>query len=330
MLSRMSSPPSSDLRPFLKWAGGKRQLLPAILRLIPDHFETYHEPFLGGGAVFFALAAEGRFKRAVLGDQNRDLICCYQAIANDVESVIEELRRHPYDEAHYYKVRSRIPEKMSLHARAARTIYLNRAGFNGLYRVNQSGQFNVPFGSYKRPLICDEPRLRRVAEALQGVKVECRDFVDSAVEADRGDFVYFDPPYVPLSATSSFTAYSKDGFGLAEQTRLAATLRALGARGVPALLSNSDCPVTVDLYRGLPMERLVVRRSINSVGTGRGGVSELLVRSYEYETRRNKNEGRKRRAPSAFVAGSPRPKPVPALPASRRPRPAPVAPQRSS
>jgi DNA adenine methylase len=316
--------------PFLKWAGGKRQLLPAILRLAPDVIDTYYEPFLGGGAVFFALAAERRFRRAVLGDQNRDLISCYQAIRDDVGGVIKALLQHRYDETEYYAIRARHPEDLNPAARAARTIYLNRTGFNGLYRVNSSGQFNVPFGRYRSPLICDEARLRAAAEALRGVDLDCRDFATTVAAAGRADFVYFDPPYVPLSSTSSFTAYSKSGFGAAEQERLARLLRALGRRRVPALLSNSDCETTVELYRGLPTERLVVRRNINSVGTGRGGVNELLVKSYPYSLRPKKTEGRKRRAPSALDAGSPRPKPVPALPGSRRPRPAPASPRFSS
>ena len=225
--------------PFLKWAGGKRQLLAHIEARLPERIDTYFEPFLGGAAVFFRLAARGRFRRAVLADANPELVNCYQAVRDDVDGVIAELRKHRNDRALYYRVRRRDPAKLSPTARAARLIYLNRCGYNGLYRVNSSGQFNVPFGSYSRPVICDEPKLRAAAAALRKVKIECDDFANTLRNVGRRDFVYLDPPYVPLSATSSFTAYAARDFGASDQERLAAVLRALahpqGARAAVEL-----------------------------------------------------------------------------------------------
>jgi DNA adenine methylase len=275
--------PSALPAPFLKWAGGKRQLLPHILGAIPDGVRTYYEPFVGGGAVFFALVARGRrFQRAVLGDANEELIRCYAALQQDVGAVIRALRRHRYERGHYYEVRAREPRSLSPAARAARLIYLNRSGYNGLYRVNRAGRFNVPFGRYKDPLICDEERLRAASAALQGVTLVHGDFEATLKGARQGDFVYLDPPYVPLSATSSFTAYARTPFDAVAQARLAAKLRQLGARGVRALLSNSDCAETRSLYDRLPSVGVPVRRAINSVASGRGTVGELLVRSFEY------------------------------------------------
>ncbi|HET6280230.1 MAG TPA: Dam family site-specific DNA-(adenine-N6)-methyltransferase [Polyangia bacterium] len=267
-------------RPFLKWAGGKRQLVPSILKVVPPEIDTYYEPFVGGGAVFFALAARSRaFRRAVLADANHELVLCYQVLRRDVDAVIRELRRYRYGEAEYYAARAREPERLAPAARAARTIYLNRTGYNGLYRVNKQGRFNVPFGRYEKPVICDEGRLRAAAAALKRAKIVCLDFEETVRDAAPNDFVYFDPPYVPLSPTSSFTAYAQRRFGADEQRRLAAVLRRLGERGVPALLSNSACSSTRELYAGLPAAEILVRRAINSVATRRGPVAELLVKS---------------------------------------------------
>jgi DNA adenine methylase len=274
---------SASPSPFLKWAGGKRQLLARILDSVPERMGTYFEPFVGGGAVFFGLVARGRrFRRAVLGDANEELIRCYTAIRDDVGAVIRVLGRHRYDRDLYYEVRARDPGTLSDASRAARLIYLNRCGYNGLYRVNRKGQFNVPFGRYKDPVICDAPRLRAAALALADVKLVHGDFERTLRGAGSGDFVYLDPPYVPLSPTSSFTAYAKTPFDAAEQARLARVLRDLGAREVRALLSNSDCLETRQLYDELVSEPVPVRRAINSVAAGRGSVGELLVKSFAY------------------------------------------------
>jgi DNA adenine methylase len=268
--------------PFLKWAGGKRKLLAHIEALLPERIDTYFEPFLGGAAVFFRLASGARFRRAVLADANPELVNCYQAIRDDVDGVIAALGEFRNDRAQYYRVRRRDPSKLSSTARAARLIYLNRCGYNGLYRVNSRGQFNVPFGRYVRPVICDERKLRAASAALQSATISCSDFAKTLKGVGPGDFAYLDPPYVPLSATSSFTAYAKGKFGPSEQERLAEVLRALAARRVPALLSNSDCATTRQLYRGFAIGRVPVRRAINSVAHGRGPVDEILVRSFDY------------------------------------------------
>lgn len=267
-------------RPFLKWAGGKRQLLPRILALVPPRVRTYVEPFIGGGALFFALAAARRFERAVLGDVNGELINCYETIRDDVEAVIVRLSRLRNTPATYYAIRGQSPERLEPAARAARVIYLNRCGFNGLYRVNSDGVFNVPFGRYARPKICDPERLRAASRALAGVELVRGDF--RAVLGRRrlgpDDFVYLDPPYVPISKTASFTGYA-GAFSMDDQERLAKLLHKLAGKGVPALLSNSDCADTRRLYQGLTIESLPARRAINSVASRRGPVAELLVQT---------------------------------------------------
>ena len=264
-------------KPFLKWAGGKTRLTKEILRRLPSNIDTYYEPFVGSGAVFFALASEGRFRRAALSDRNSELIDVYRALKRDVDQVIEELRKYTYDKDVYYEARKKQPQDLELFARAARTIYLNKTGFNGLYRVNRSGQFNVPFGRYTNPNFCDEPRLRAAALALKKARLYVKDFESACKDAKPGDAVYFDPPYVPISSTSNFTAYHQDAFGEAEHQRLAQLFDTLTKRGVPAVLSNSDTPLTRELYKPWQIDSLSVLRMINSVTTRRGGVSELLV-----------------------------------------------------
>jgi DNA adenine methylase len=270
--------------PFLKWAGGKRQLLPRILDLVPSRIETYYEPFLGGGAVFFALASRGVFTRAILADANPDLIGCYEAVRDDVEAVIKVLRNRRYtnERDRYYAARALDPRMLSAPERAARIVYLNHCGYNGLYRVNSAGQFNVPFGRYHHPTICDADKLRAASRALRGVELRCGDFETALSGSRPGDFVYLDPPYVPVSRTASFTAYAARDFGSADQERLAAALRGLGARGISALLSNSACAETTRLYRPLKIARVLARRAINSAGHARGPVGEILVRSFAY------------------------------------------------
>lgn len=263
--------------PVLKWAGGKRQLLPAILARLPQRIETYFEPFVGGGAVFFALAAERRFRRAVLSDRNPDLVDVYLALQSEVGDVIERLKRlrARHSEEEYYRVRAAKPRGRA--GRAARFIYLNRTGFNGLYRVNRSGQFNVPFGRYVNPTILDEPRLLAVAACLRDVEISAVDFAVSCARARGRDAVYLDPPYLPRSASSSFSAYYAEPFGAEQHARLARTFAELSERGVATLLSNSDTPETRGLFGAHRVETVAARRSINSVGGGRGAISEILV-----------------------------------------------------
>lgn len=276
-------PTRARLRPILKWAGGKSRLLPLILSRLPAQIGTYFEPFVGGGAVFFALAAERRFKRAVLGDKNRDLIDVYKGVKTDVDGVITLLtdyaRRH--DEDTYYATRDLDPETLDLAQRAARLIYLNKTGYNGLYRVNRQGRFNVPFGRYRNPKICNEPRLRAASEVLRGrgVSIKVADFEALSERAEPGDAVYFDPPYVPLTKTSSFTGYHSEVFGAEEHLRLAGAFARLTERRVAAVLSNSGGRETRKLYLGdgIAVEKVMVGRPINSAAGKRGAVAELVV-----------------------------------------------------
>ncbi len=271
--------PTSTRRPVVKWAGGKTQLLEPILEALPRRIGTYFEPFAGGAAVFFALAAERRFERAVISDMNAELCATYSALQADVERVIAILAdyQESHDSKFYYDVRKRRPEALSDSERAARFIYLNKTGFNGLYRVNRSGQFNVPLGRYAKPHICDVERLRAAAGVLRGVEIGRADFAEMAQRARRGDAVYFDPPYLPVSRTANFSAYDPHPFGMEEHRRLATVFAGLAAKKVRVVLSNSSTPDAKQLYASFDVRELQAKRNINSKVTGRGPVSELLV-----------------------------------------------------
>lgn len=279
---RMSVPQSPNgARPFLKWAGGKRQLLSQYEPYFPtpEQIGRYYEPFIGSAAVFFHLQPP----RATLADRNARLIELYVTIRDDVEGVIAALQPHYNDEAHYYRVRAQNPAQLTAVQRAARLIFLNKTCYNGLYRENKKGEFNVPFGRYKNPTICDAARLRAASVALQGVTLQTADFAAAVETAVAGDFIYFDPPYAPLSATSSFTSYSKHGFGHAEQVRLAQLTAQLSDRGCHVMLSNSSAPLIYELYDNGRYQLIPIkaRRSINSKAGRRGPVRELLVLNYD-------------------------------------------------
>jgi len=262
--------------PFLKWAGGKRQLVGELMARMPSSYGTYHEPFIGGGALFFAVAPA----RAVLSDNNPRLVRTWRAIQGQVDEVIERLGAHRVEESYFYALRNQDIDRAESDAEvAAWMIYLNRTAFNGLYRVNSKGRFNTPWGRYENPRICDAPRLREVSRVLQGVRIELADFTAVGARAEPGDFVYFDPPYEPLSVSSSFRAYTKQGFGPDDQRRLRDLALELKGRGVHVLLSNSSAPLILDLYKdGFELELVAASRAINSVGSGRGAVNEVLVR----------------------------------------------------
>ena len=265
---------------MLKWAGGKGRLLPELIARLPHTFRTYHEPFIGGGALFFALAGQGRVAAANLSDANPSLIDIYLALRDHVDEVVAALQGHVYEREHYYRIRAIAPASLSLPERAARVIYLNKTCYNGLYRENRRGQFNVPFGRYKNPTICDEPNLRAASRVLQGVDIGRRHFSTVLDTAQRGDFVYFDPPYHPLSATANFTAYDRNGFGPDDQRQLRDVFAALGERGVAAMLSNSDTPFIRELYARFRIDQVMVARAVNSKANGRGKVAEVIVRNY--------------------------------------------------
>lgn len=274
------------VRPFLKWAGGKRQLLPELRKYIPSLSQnaTYYEPFVGGGALFFDLQR----KRAVINDTNAELINCYQVIRDDVENLIAALSQHRNDEAYYYEVRDwdRSPDFAARPAveRAARVIFLNKTCYNGLFRVNSRGQFNVPFGRYKAPTIVDEAVLRAVSKYLNNhkdtIKMLNGDFEEVVCGAKRGDFIYFDPPYDPVSDTASFTGYDVNGFSRAEQTRLKGVVDELRRRECKVLLSNAYTPFIADLYSSYTCVKVGATRAINSNAQRRGKVDEILVMNY--------------------------------------------------
>lgn len=245
----------------------------------PLSFGRYHEPFVGGGALFFNLAHRRMLPRgAVLSDNNERLVRAYRGVRDEVEDVIIHLASYPHDKGFYLAMRERSVDSLSDAEAAAWLIYVNRTGFNGLYRVNQKNQFNVPFGDYTNPRICDADNLRACSRALAGVELRCEPFDLVGERAESGDFVYFDPPYVPLSTTSSFTSYTASGFGPAHQQKLANVARSLKARGVHVLLSNSSAPLVRELYReGFSTHEVKAARSVNSRGSGRGKIVELLM-----------------------------------------------------
>ena len=272
------------LSPFLKWAGGKARLLGQFERFFPHEVERYCEPFVGSGAVFFYVMERFNPADVVLSDSNEELMNAYRTVRDDVEDLLIGLEEHrrSHGEDHYYKVRSLNPAALSPPARAARLIYLNKTCFNGLYRVNSRGGFNVPMGSYKNPGIFDAENLRRVSQALQGVDLQVRHFAELVGLANQGggDFIYFDPPYHPLSKTSSFTSFTAGDFKESDQKRLAEVYRELDRKGCKLMLSNSDCGFTRGLYKGFRLKTVRARRAINSKADGRGEINELLVLNY--------------------------------------------------
>jgi DNA adenine methylase len=267
-----------DPRPFVKWVGGKRQIVAELLKHVPQlGSHTYHEPFVGGGALFFAV----RPKRAVLSDNNLRLIRTYCGVRDHVDAVIRLLRGYErkHDQDEFYRVRALPIDGQTDADVAAWLIYLNKTAYNGLYRVNSRNAFNVPFGRYVNPTICDEINLRACAAALQGVDLQHQDFSAVLKRAKRGDFVYFDPPYVPLSATSYFTGYTAEGFGPKDQEKLRDVALQLKRKGVHVLLSNSGAGFVRELYAPqFDLQEVAALRNVNCRADGRGPVQELLIR----------------------------------------------------
>jgi DNA adenine methylase len=222
-----------------------------------------------------------RLNAARLSDLNRPLMDVYFAVREDAEEVIRFLKTHKHNKRYFYALRAVQPETLSLPERAARIIYLNKTCYNGLYRENRQGQFNVPFGRYKHPLICDEPNLRAVSAALRQAELACASFASVLDAASAGDMVYFDPPYHPLSTTANFTFYDRSGFGEEEQRQLQAVFAELTRRNVRVMLSNSDTPLIRRLYAGNNVARVQVGRAINSRADRRGKVAEVIVRNYD-------------------------------------------------
>lgn len=273
-------------KPFVKWVGGKRQLLEQFRRLNlypPELFDIktgrYFEPFVGGGAVFFDLLPEKGF----LSDLNKELVTTYNVIKNDVDGLITSLKKHKTNKEYFLKIRAQDPNKLSDLSVASRFIFLNRTCFNGMYRVNGKGGFNVPYGKYTNPLICDEDNLRKVSKALQGIEIKHQDYKEVLKKAKKGDFVYFDPPYYPVSKTASFTSYTAESFLDKEQIELRDTVLELHKRGCYVMLSNSDTPFINKIYsgfKGVRINKVEAGRMINSKASGRGKITEVLITNY--------------------------------------------------
>lgn len=274
----------STLQPFTKWTGGKRQLLSVIKSLMPDNYNRYFEPFIGGGALFFDLAP----KIAYINDFNSELINCYQQIRDNPKELIDLLTRHQANNSkdYYLNLRSvdrdnRINE-MSPMERAARIMYMLRVDFNGLYRVNSKNQFNVPYGRYKNPKIVNETLILAISDYLNknNIQILNCDFECAVKDVKSRDFVYFDPPYIPLSETSSFTSYTHEGFSYEEQVRLRDVFRKLDKKGAYVMLSNSSSPLVEELYKGFNIHKVDANRTNGAKSSSRGKISEIIVTNY--------------------------------------------------
>lgn len=291
-----------NAKPFLKWAGGKTQLIEEIEKRLPDgiregKIECYVEPFIGSGALFFYLVAKYKFKRVIINDINSELINVYLVIKNEVENLIEELEKiskkyfsilQEEKSLFFYEIREKYNiNKEGNIKHAAYFIFLNRTCFNGLYRVNSKGKFNVPFGRYVNPKICDVENLKNVSKILKNVEILNIDFEKTDKYIKKESFIYFDPPYRPLSNSSSFNSYAKESFNDKSQEKLAQYFRRLDKKGVKLMLSNSDPKNSDpndnffdDLYKGFDIKRVDAKRMINSKGSGRGVIKELLIMNY--------------------------------------------------
>lgn len=273
------------LQPFTKWTGGKRQLLPVIRELIPKTYNRYFEPFVGGGALFFDLAP----KDAVINDFNAELINCYQQIKDNPQELIEILKVHQeYNSKEYYldlrsADRDERIDMMSEVQRAARILYMLRVNFNGLYRVNSKNQFNVPYGRYKNPKIVDEELIFAISVYINNNQLEIKvgDFEKAIVDVRTGDFVYFDPPYIPLSETSAFTSYTHEGFSFADQVRLRDAFKRLSDTGAYVMLSNSSSALVEELYKDFNIHYVEATRTNGAKSSSRGKISEIIVTNYE-------------------------------------------------
>lgn len=284
MPARMrNSNPNKLVVPFVKWVGGKRQLLHEIDLHVPT-FSTYYEPFVGGGAVLFHLQP----RKAVINDSNSELTNLYKVIKDSPEELIEDLKQHENQPDYFYEIRSKDRdrqqyEQMSDVEKASRIIYLNKTCYNGLFRVNSAGEFNAPFGRYKNPNIVNEITIRAVSDYLSATDIQIKnvDYEDSLKGIRKGAFVYFDPPYDPVSSSANFTGYTKGGFGRDEQERLKSVCDKLSAKGIKFLLSNSSTDFIRDLYKDYSIVFVQANRAVNSKGDKRGKVAELLVKNYE-------------------------------------------------
>jgi DNA adenine methylase len=274
-------------KPFVKWAGGKRQLIPILNQNLPESFGTYYEPFLGGGALLFHILTDKNGQKCSISDLNSDLVLAYTTIRDRIDALITSLKNHEKNyqknsESYYYSMRENNPR--SAIEKTSRLIFLNRTCFNGLYRVNSKGKFNVPLGKYSNPNIVNEENLRAVSHILQSsrISINCRDFQAVLRDAKKGDLVYFDPPYQPVSSTANFTSYTNKDFTYDDLTRLAELCLKLDSRGCKVLLSNSDSKEVADIFSKNPWKitKIEANRSINSNSKKRTGHFELLIKNY--------------------------------------------------
>ena len=267
-------------KPFVKWVGGKTQLLPELSSRIPHNFSRYFEPFIGGGALFFDLQPV----QSTLIDINEELTNVYKVIKERTDELIGDLHQHIYEKDYYYQIRNvdRTDEYQSWSdvRRASRFIYLNKSCFNGLYRVNSKGEFNTPMGKYKNPKIVDEINLRACSQALAKAKIITDSFLEVEALVSNNDFVYFDPPYAPLNPTSNFTGYSQQGFDRQMQLELRDLCDRLNRRGVRFMVSNSNAPLILELYQNYNIELVYATRAINSKANKRGKIPEVVVTNY--------------------------------------------------
>ncbi|MBI5625148.1 MAG: Dam family site-specific DNA-(adenine-N6)-methyltransferase [Elusimicrobia bacterium] len=272
---RQAAIETPEARPILKWAGGKQWLAAAAPRLIPTKWQgRYYEPFLGGGAIFFAVNP----KRATLADYNTELVDAYKALRESPQKIVAQLRAYPHNKKFYYSLRGKSPRAPAM--KAARLLYLNRTCWNGLYRVNRKGAFNTPFGRYKNPTICDSSRLQEASKRLRRATLLSRDFEKTVARVKRGDFVYFDPPYITGHTNNGFLKYNAKLFSWSDQERLARVAIRLNRRGAYVLISNANHPDVIDLYKGFSLYSVTRNSLLGSDKKSRGSIAEILLSNY--------------------------------------------------
>lgn len=275
---------------FVKWAGGKKQLLNQFKQFFPEKIDRYFEPFVGGGAIAFYIIKNHNPKEVIISDVNEELINAYNVIKSNVDELIDLLKEYKlkHNKETYYSIRVEDPSLLSNVSRAARFIYLNKTCFNGLYRVNSKGQFNVPMGSYKNPSILTEKNLREISQLLKNVKIKTESFEKVLNYAKKEDFIYLDPPYYPLKKGKSFTTYTKDNFLEKEQKQLADVFWKLDKKGCKVMLSNSDTSFIKNLYGNYNISIVKASRMINCEGSGRGKINEIVVTNYPLKEKQKK------------------------------------------
>ncbi|MGP6238975.1 DNA adenine methylase [Cuniculiplasma sp. SKW4] len=279
----MESLDNEYYKPILKWAGGKRQLLPMLIKCIPDKFNTYYEPFLGGAALLISLYSLNKLNDSVISDKNEDLYILYKNIKENPMKLIDELVNLEFknNKNDYYQARELFNSITDSEKRSGLLIYLNRHGYNGLYRVNSKNKFNVPFGKYSNPGMPSPQNIMALSKIFQSCTIMNSDFEVTIRDAKAGDFVYFDPPYTPLNKTSYFTGYTHSGFDERDQERLAKSFAKLSNKGVYLMESNSSTDFIKELYEDFNVLEVDARRNINSVGTKRNSIKELIITNYD-------------------------------------------------